>query len=271
MAPAPSIPGPSDDAVPAAERAELRRRALTAWLPLLAAVVLNAAMLVWVAAALPGLPDTVPTHWGPNGQPDAWEPTTFGSVAFSPLMNLGTAAFLALIAAAMPLLAPAPPGQTPWRRVRQAGVTRGVRQGVGWIPLIMSLLTLPAVVSVLRGGDGGTPWWMGPLIVTLLIPGILAALAWSVRRGSRWADRAAERLGYRPSPDEAAEEALWTPLGMKRDPSDPSTFPPKREGYGVGTTVNLATALGRLLVTGFLAVFCVLLPLSIWAAAWATR
>ena len=270
MTPAPSASGPADE-VPAAERAELRRSALLPWLPLLAAVALNAAMLVWVATALPGLPDTVPTHWGPGGQPDAWEPTTFGSVAFSPLMNLGTAVFLGLVAAAMPLLSPAPREQTPWRRVRQAGVARGVREGIGWIPLLMSLLTLPTTVSLLRGGDGTTPWWTMPLVITLILPGIFGLLGWSVRRGARWANRAAERLGYRPSPEEAAEDALWTPLGLKRDPSDPSAFPPKREGYGVGVTVNLAAPLGRWLTRGFLLLFGVLLPLGVWIAAWASR
>lgn len=262
---------PGSDDVPAAERAELRRGALTPWLPLLAAVVLNAAMLLWVALALPGLPDTVPTHWGPSGEPDAWESTTFGTVALSPLMNLGTAALMGLVAAGMPLLSTAPLERTPWQRVHHAGVTRGVREGLGWVPLLVSLLTLPATVSILRGGDGSTPWWTMPLIITLILPAIFGALAWSMRRGSRWAGRAAERLDYRPTPEEAAEEALWTPLGMKRDPSDPSTFPPKREGFGIGTTVNLATPLGRILTVGFVVAFCALLPLGIWIAAWASR
>ncbi|TWH38105.1 DUF1648 domain-containing protein, partial [Micrococcus luteus] len=55
----PPHPVPAD--VPAAERAALRRGRLRPWLP------------GWALVALPGLPERVPTHWGVDGRPDAWE------------------------------------------------------------------------------------------------------------------------------------------------------------------------------------------------------
>ena len=83
--------------------------------------------------------------------------------------------------------------------------------------------------------------------------------------------RVAAALGHRPTAAERAEDEVWTPLGLKRDPEDPAVFPAKRPGYGVGVTVNLATPVGRWLVRGFVAVFIVGLPLALWLGAFAAR
>ena len=96
-----------------------------------------------------------------------------------------------------------------------------------------------------------------------------AALAFTLRKTV--SDRVAAELEYRPTAAELAEDEVWTPLGLKRDPEDPAVFPAKRPGYGVGVTVNLATPAGRWLVRGFVAVFIVGLPLAIWLGAYAAR
>ena len=66
------------------------------WLPLLAAVLLNLGLIAAAWLALPGLPDHIPTHWGADGRPDAWEETSLGSLALGPLIVLGTCAAMAL-------------------------------------------------------------------------------------------------------------------------------------------------------------------------------
>ena len=52
-------------------------------------LVLVAVMFVAGAILYPRLPDTIPTHWGISGQPDAWSAKSFGSVFSEPLMALG--------------------------------------------------------------------------------------------------------------------------------------------------------------------------------------
>jgi len=64
---------------------------------LIVRVCLVALMFVVGAALYPYLPDSIPTHWGFEGRPDAWGPKTWGAW-ITPLMSLG---FLVL----MPLLA----------------------------------------------------------------------------------------------------------------------------------------------------------------------
>ncbi|MGC5049578.1 DUF1648 domain-containing protein [Micrococcus porci] len=73
------VPAPDHDDIPAAERDALRRGRALAWWPLVLAVLLNAGMLAWAVAALPGLPEHVPVHWGVGGRPDRWARTSFGA------------------------------------------------------------------------------------------------------------------------------------------------------------------------------------------------
>ena len=152
----PPHPVPAD--VPAAERAALRRGRLRPWLPFLLAAALCLALLGWALVALPGLPERVPTHWGVDGRPDAWEDASFGTVATGPLIGLGMTGFLALVSAMVTALVPTDPGLSPWRRVRQAGVHRGVQESLGWSCVLIVLVLAPSTVEALAAGA-----WMMPL------------------------------------------------------------------------------------------------------------
>ncbi|MFP3472283.1 hypothetical protein R0J90_19715, partial [Micrococcus sp. SIMBA_144] len=81
--------------------------------------------------------------------------------------------------------------------------------------------------------------------LTVLVGGIFPAMRAGPRRWTRWAHRVAADLGHRPTAAELAEDEVWPPLGLKRDPEDPAVSPANRPGYGVGVTVNLATPAGR--------------------------
>lgn len=268
MTPAtPPGPGRPDDDVPAAEREALRRGAWRPWLPFLVTAAVCIGMLGWVMVALPDLPDRVPVHWGIDGRPDDWDEKSLGTVGMGPIVALGMTVLMALMAAIVPMMSPLPPDASPWRRVRQAGVDRGMRTALGWIAALTLLPMLPSTVEVLTAGAWRMPWWLMPLSLTLLMVGVMVALSAAIRGGTRWSDRVAQDLGHRPTAEEAAEEEKWTAAGLKRDPDDPSAFPPKREGYGVGATVNLASRTGRLLTYGFVGVFIVGLPAAVWIAA----
>ncbi|PZQ74274.1 MAG: hypothetical protein DI545_09905, partial [Micrococcus luteus] len=181
--PHPSRPAPDD--VPAAERAALRRGRLRPWLPFLLAAVLCLALLGWALVALPGLPERVPTHWGVDGRPDAWEDASFGTVATGPLIGLGMTGFLALVSAMVTALVPMDPGLSPWRRVRQPGVHRGVQACLGWSCVLIVLVLAPTTAEVLAAGAWTMAWWLLPLTLTVLMVGIFPAMRAGTRRWTR--------------------------------------------------------------------------------------
>ncbi len=65
-------------------------------------LVLIAVMFVAGAVLYPSLPQTIPTHWGPGGTPDAWSQKSFLSVFQMPLVSAG----LWLLFVVMPLFDP---------------------------------------------------------------------------------------------------------------------------------------------------------------------
>ena len=210
----PHPPRPTPDDVPAAERAALRRGRLRPWLPFLLAAVLCLALLGWALVALPGLPERVPTHWGVDGRPDAWEDASFGTVAAGPLIGLGVTGFLALVSAMVTALVPTDPGLSPWRRVRQAGVHRGVQESLGWSCVLIVLVLAPTIGALLQLALSRTREYDADLGGALLT-GDPMALAGALRK--------LERNG----------RGLWESLLMpgRRDPN-PSllrTHPPTEE------------------------------------------
>lgn len=259
---------PDDGRVPDEERRLVRGARPKAWLPFLLTVAVGVGLLAWCLVALPDLPEQVPTHWGPDGTADAWSEKSFGAVAAGPLIGLGTAAFMALIAAVLPAMTPAPADRSDRARIRAHGLHYGMVSALGWISLLLLLVTAPTTLQVLLDGSVDLPWWLMPLTLTVVMVGVFGVLSLSMRRWHRWSEDTATALGHRASPEERAEEERWTATGMMDDPDEPNVIVNKREGYGVGTTLNIGSRGGRLLYRGFLLVFAVGLPAGMWLAAW---
>lgn len=249
------------------------------WLPLLAAALLNLGLIVAAWLALPGLPDRIPTHWGADGRPDAWEDTSLGSLALGPLIALGTCAVMALtiplvrMGAGQPTAAGAhgPAEPNPWRRFQTEGTARGTTVLVGVVMLLVSLLTVPTTLSVLGGGDGALPWWVMPLCATLVLGGTLLAMGPIIAWQQRVMRARAAETGVRPTAEEEAEDVRWTAAGLMKDPEDARVMVPKRPGYGVGTTVNVGSRGGQALVLVFVGLTGVALPAVLWIAAFSAR
>lgn len=205
------------------------------------------------ATVYESLPETIPTHWGAGGAPDAWADKSFGSVFALLFVGAGTSVFLALIAAAVPLMAPPSKDPTPWELWRREGMIRGIVAAMGIISALITALVGLLSVAAWKNPDHLSAWPV-LILVALILGAIFAADALS----SRWARRSALKNGVTPTAEEEEEDKLWTVGGFYNNPNDPHILVPKRSGSGTGMTVNIGNAKGRGAVVVFLAVFVVL-------------
>lgn len=229
----------------------LRQGRAAAWAPFLLTLLALAVLAVWGARIYDDLPETIPTHWGPGGAPDAWEEKSFGSVFMPQLISAGTAALMAVLALIIPALMNPPRDPSPWRRYRLEGAERATISALGWVSLLTALLV----------GGLGVQGWTTPQDVSFAWPMALYLVLVFVmifvpyRRWQRWSDARATEHGFAPTAEEQAEERLWLPGGLYNNPDEPLIMVPKREGYGIGTTVNVGNRAGRTAVVVFLLVF----------------
>lgn len=229
----------------------LRRGRWRPWLPFLLAVLVIAGSLTYGLSIYDSLPDPLPTHWGAGGEPDAWEEKSFGSVFMALFMVAGTVALLAVLAAIMPAMTQAAKDPTDWQRYRQEGTQRGIVAALGWVSLLTALLMGAISYQGWTSPDSLSVFWP----TTLYVLSIFAAVILPFRSWERWADRQASAQGVHPSEEERAEDRLWLPGGIYNNPEDDRIMVSKREGYGIGATVNVGPRKGKITVAVFLAVF----------------
>ncbi|MGM7666807.1 DUF1648 domain-containing protein [Microbacterium sp. A93] len=229
----------------------LRHGRAAAWAPFLLTLLAVAALAVWGARIYDDLPQTIPTHWGAGGKPDAWEEKSFGSVFMPQLISAGTAAMMAVLALIIPALMNPPRDPSAWRQYRLEGAERATISVLGWISLL----------TVLFVGFLGVQGWATPQDVSFRWPMALYLVLVFVmifvpyHRWNHWADAQATEHGVTATAEELAEDRLWLPGGIYNNPDEPLIMVPKREGYGIGTTINVGNRAGRTAVVVFLLVF----------------
>ncbi|MCC9174254.1 DUF1648 domain-containing protein [Arthrobacter sp. zg-Y179] len=223
------------------------------WLTHFAAVLVLASCFAYGTTIYDSLPETIPTHWGAGGRPDAWEAKSFGTAFLPLLMGAGTSALLALVAAVVPAMVPPEKDPSPWELYRREGMIRGTVVALGGTSVLIAALIGALTVAGWRSPDHVSG---GPALV--MIPLILGFLVLSYTAAARWARRTAERHGARPTEEEEEEEKRWVGGILYNDPNDPHILVPKRSGSGTGLTVNVGNRRGRTAVVVFLVVFVVL-------------
>ncbi|MFC7401403.1 DUF1648 domain-containing protein [Citricoccus sp. GCM10030269] len=241
---------------------ELRRGRAAAWTPFLLAAVVLAGLFAWGSQAFSHLPEVFPTHWGPSGEPDAWEEKSFGTVFIGPLSAAGTTALMGLLALLVPAMLLPPKDSSAWGRVQQEGRRRATVSVLGWVSLLTAIFV----------GALSVQTWTAPGEISMTVPltlymlGLGFAIVLPFRRWQRWSQRWASEAGLHPSPEEAAEEKLWLPGGIYNNPDEPRVLVPKREGLGTGLTVNVGHRNGRLAV-GVFVVLMIAFPVALTLVA----
>lgn len=229
-----------------------------AWTAFLLTVVALVVLFAWGARLYPDLPEVIPTHWGAGGDPDAWDERSFGTVFMPLLAAAGTTVMMAFFAWLVPMFAQPAQYPTDWARYRQEGVHRATVSVLGWVSLLTTLLIGTLAVSS----------WTTPERVSLRWPILLYFLALVItmfqpfRYWRNWADRRVEEAGTGPTPEEAAEDRLWLAGGIYNNPEEPRVMVSKREGHGIGTTINVGNRRGRVIAISFVLV-TVVLPVAL--------
>lgn len=239
----------------------LREGRRASWWPFLLAAAVLVGVTAYGIAIYDSLPDRLPLHFGPDGQATRWGEKSPGTVFMGPLIGAGTLLVLPVVAAVLPSLTPTPDDASDWTRLRVEGSVRGTRAGLGWVALLLALLFAWIAVATWQAPERLSPWPVAVFLVAMVV-----ALVLTYRRWARWARSTAQLHGIHPTPEEEAEERLWLPLGLYNNPDDPRVMVPKREGHGMGTTVNVASGGGKLAVVAFVVVMVVPIVLLVWLA-----
>lgn len=218
------------------------------WLTYLLALAVLAGTQLYGLTLYAALPETIPTHWGASGAPDAFSAKSPGSVFGMLWIGAGGIVLLAFIAAVVPAMSPARKKRSEYGLVRHEGMIRGTIGALGLTAIALAaLLSSLALEGWLRPEHVGG-WFAAFFAVILLVP-----IGWAMWRGSRWAQRRVIELGIHPDQDEAAEERRWVAGGLfYNDPADPQILVPKREGTGMGLTVNIGNPKGKWAMVIFL-------------------
>lgn len=229
-----------------------------AWAPWFIGLGVIVVGLVWAWMTLPTLPGQMPTGFGPSGEVRGWEDTSFGSAAMSLIIGAGETVLLGLIAAMIPMFDSTDPAKRSlWGHFRVEGSHRALRAVLGWITLLLNLMFVYLTAqswSYAREAADGTGADMPMWPVLLFLVGIFVVMVPPFRQWARWSRRTAAEHGVHPTPEEEAEERRWLAGGILNDPTEPKLFVPKREGYGVGVTLNVGHTKGKAVVVVFLLV-----------------
>lgn len=194
------------------------------------------------------LPETIPTHWGPSGAPDAFAAKSPGTVYGMLWVGAGIIVLLAFIAAVVPAMSPARKKRSEYGLVRREGMIRGTIGAMG-----LTAIALAALFSSLALQGWLRPEQVGGWAAVFFAAILLVPIGWAMWRGSRWAQRRVVELGIHPDQDEAAEERRWVAGGLfYNDPEDPQILVPKREGTGMGLTLNIGNPKGKWAIAIFL-------------------
>ncbi|MET4059434.1 putative membrane protein [Arthrobacter sp. UYP6] len=232
--------------------ARIARGRAGVWLIHIVPAVILIPCFVYGAMIYASLPETIPTHWGAGGAPDAWADKSFGSVFAPLLIGAGTSVFLALITVAVPLMVPPSNNATKWELWRREGTICGTVAAMGGASALIAALVGVLAVAGWQNPDS-LP--VGPVLILIAL--ILGVVAASYALSTRWARRTAQKNGVMPTAEEQEEDKLWIAGGLYNNPDNPHILVPKREGAGTGLTVNVGNSKGRAAVVAFLGVFVV--------------
>lgn len=232
------------------------------WATLLIAAIIPLVTSVALYLQWPNIPEVVPVHWGPDGEPDRWSNKTVGSVFGLTIIALGIVVLMSAInlfteRVGINFRSSSGPATT---LLQHASIQLNMFfTGIIAIftSILMSAVQLygyhPAMINEGTNGPELTGGWM--IIPSVFVPLILMAMMFSQIEKIREAIKKAGITDPRKETPDNDEHYKW---GMfYYNPDDPAVLVEKR--VGVGVDFNYARWQGKL----FLAVIVLILLGSI--------
>lgn len=223
------------------------------WYMYLFPMLVTLGVIVYTAIQYPTLPEQIPTHWGPSGQPDAFTTKSPVSVITLPLILLVMQGmFLMIIETTKRSGIKLSATSTEASRIRQLTLRKYSSWFMFLVSLLMTMLFSFLQLSTIHEGLFGEGLMLlFPFVFLLVILGGTMVFAFKVGRAGKVVESNPVE-GIR----DLDEDQYWKGGLFYFNKNDPSIFVEKR--FGVGWTLNFANPKGYLLVFGPLVVILVL-------------
>ncbi|MBS4172811.1 DUF5808 domain-containing protein [Bacillus sp. FJAT-49736] len=214
------------------------------WYVFLLPVIITLGMLIYTALQYQHLPEQIPTHWGPNGKPDAFtDKTPFSSVSLLLMLLVMQLMFLGIMESTkrsgIKINATNPSAS----KIRQLAL----RKYSSWMMFVISFL-ITALFSYFQITTIHTflmddAYVMAiPLIFLILV--LIGTIIFAIKVGKT--DKSPEFQSVAGVADLEEDEEYWKGGLFYFNKNDPSIFVEKR--FGVGWSINFAHPIGYVII-----------------------
>ncbi|MFI8575589.1 DUF1648 domain-containing protein [Rossellomorea aquimaris] len=227
------------------------------WIVYVIPMVITAGLMVFTLVNYNSLPDQIPTHWGPDGKPDAFTTKSYLSALTLPLVLLVmNAMFLGINELTRNSGIKLSAGNIKASRVRQLRLRKYTSWLLFFISILISMLfTFLQFTTLYENSVSDLLIITMPLAFSALV--LIGTVLMAIKVGKKDSDLDVEVI------DEGTGEVInadddqyWKGGLFYFNPEDPSIFVEKR--FGVGWTLNFARPLGYLILVGPLLVIVII-------------
>lgn len=216
------------------------------WYVYLYPIVVTLGVIGYTATQYGALPDQIPTHWGPNGKPDAFTAKSPLSVITPMIVLLSMQGmFLGINEATKRSGIKISAARPEASRIRQLTLRKYSSWFMFIVCVLMTMLfAFLQLTTIHEGLVGDAVMLILPIVFLLVV--LIGSIVFAVKVGT-----AGEQAGSEPSAKgigDYDEDDYWKGGLFYFNKNDPSIFVEKR--FGIGWTINFANPKGYLLVFG---------------------
>ncbi|BCB02654.1 DUF1648 domain-containing protein [Bacillus sp. KH172YL63] len=219
------------------------------WFVLTIPMVIAIGLIVFTLVNYNGFPDKFPTHWGPDGKPDAFTTKTYLSALTLPIVLLFMSGmFLGINELTRNSGIKLSAGNVKASRIRQLRLRKYTSWLLLFISILMSMLfTFLQFTTLYENSVSDLLMLTVPLAFTALV--LIGTVLMAVKVGKKDSDFDVEVIQEENGEViNADDDRYWKGGLIYYNPEDPSIFVEKR--FGVGWTLNFARPLGYLILFG---------------------
>ena len=227
------------------------------WIVYTIPMVVTVGLIVFTLVNYNGFPDRFPTHWGPDGKPDAFTTKTYLSALTLPIVLLVmNGMFLGINQMTKNSGIKLSAGNVKASRIRQLRLRKYTSWLLFFISILISMLfTFLQFTTLYENSVNDLLILTMPLAFSALV--LIGTVILAIKVGRKDSDLDVEIIDEDSSEViNADDDQYWKGGLIYFNPNDPSIFVEKR--FGVGWTLNLARPLGYIILIGPLLVILII-------------